>query len=203
MPNEPVIKGSLAPLILRLALAVIFIYHGWEKVTGPNNEWGAAWATSAWERSEKMPEDIKRKIESLPKPSKETKNQIVDELATVYLEDSRNRPHPAALTFFGVQILVAWGELLGGVAMLLGFLTRWAGLGLVIIQIGAIATVTYAKGFSAGGGGGYEYNVALVGMCLALMLTGGGILSVDRLLFRRQPPRQELPAAPPATPAAV
>ena len=92
------------------------------------------------------------------------------------------------------QFLVAWGELLGGIAMLLGFLTRWAALGLVIIQIGAIATVTFAKGFSAGGGAGYEYNLALIGMCLALMLTGGGPVSADQLLFarRRTPAKQHL-----------
>jgi uncharacterized membrane protein YphA (DoxX/SURF4 family) len=202
MLNEVVAKSTLAPLILRLALAVIFIYHGWVKVSEPGSEWGAAWAVSAREREEKMPDDVKRRIENLPNETTEKKHQVEDALATAYLEESRNRQHPAALTFFGVQFLVAWGELLGGAAMLLGFLTRWAALGLVIIQIGAIATVTYGKGFSAGGGAGYEYNVALIGMCLALMLTGGGRLSVDQLLFaRRRAPAQQ-PAPPPAMPPA-
>jgi uncharacterized membrane protein YphA (DoxX/SURF4 family) len=211
MLNEVVAKSTLAPLILRLALAVIFIYHGWVKVTESGSEWGAAWAASAREREEKLPDDVRRRIENLPDETKEKKLQIEGELATVYQEESRNRRHPAALTFFGVQFLVAWGELLGGVAMLLGFLTRWAALGLVIIQIGAIATVTYARGFSAAGGAGYEYNVALIGMCLALMLTGGGRLAVDQLLFARRaasarqpaPPPVVPPAPPPAAPAAV
>jgi uncharacterized membrane protein YphA (DoxX/SURF4 family) len=203
MLNEVVAKSTLAPLILRLALAVIFIYHGWVKVTESGNEWGAAWASSAREREEKLPDDLKRRIENLPNETKEKRLQVEDALATGYREESRNRRLPAALTFFGVQFLVAWGELVGGVAMLLGFLTRWAALGLVIIQIGAIATVTYARGFSAAGGAGYEYNLALVGMCLALLLTGGGRPSVDRLLFARRPATARQPAPPPAAPAAV
>jgi uncharacterized membrane protein YphA (DoxX/SURF4 family) len=206
MVNEAVAKTTLAPLILRLALAVIFIYHGWEKVTGAGNDWGATWASQAWSRAEKLPPDVKNKIEQLPHESEEKKTELVGELSRVYEKESQARQHPVALTIFGAQFLVAWGELLGGVAMLLGFLTRWAGLGLVIIQIGAIATVTWAKGFSAGGGAGYEYNVALIGMCLGLMLTGGGTVSLDQLLFarRRTPsPQQQQPAAPPPAPAAV
>jgi uncharacterized membrane protein YphA (DoxX/SURF4 family) len=35
-----------------------------------------------------------------------------------------------------IQILVAWGELLGGVAVALGILTRYAALGLLIIMGG-------------------------------------------------------------------
>ena len=69
----------------------------------------------------------------------------------------------------------------------------------------------WARGFSAAGGAGYEYNVALIGMCLALMLTGGGRLAVDQLLFARRaasarqpaPPPVVPPAPPPAAPAAV
>src|SRR5262245_35115865 len=41
-----------------------------------------------------------------------------------------------------VQILVAWGELIGGLAIGLGLLTRLAALGLMIIMIGAIVTAT-------------------------------------------------------------
>jgi uncharacterized membrane protein YphA (DoxX/SURF4 family) len=207
MLNDAVAKITLAPLILRLALAVIFIYHGWDKVTGAGNDWGATWAAHAWTRAEKLPDDVKNKIDKLPHETEEKKTELVAELRVIYEKESQARQHPVALTIFGAQFLVAWGELLGGIAMLLGFLTRWAALGLVIIQVGAIATVTFAKGFSAGGGAGYEYNVALIGMCLALMLTGGGPLSVDRLLFaRRRTPaqqQQQQTAAPPAAPAAV
>ena len=39
------------------------------------------------------------------------------------------------------QMAVAWGELLCGLGMLLGFLTRLAAVGIIIIMLGAIYTV--------------------------------------------------------------
>ena len=45
----------------------------------------------------------------------------------------------ASPTFFWAA--VAWGQLLGGIALALGFLTRAAAVGIAIIMIGAIATV--------------------------------------------------------------
>lgn len=35
-------RNVLAPLILRLGLAIIFVYHGMSKL-GPANDWGLAW----------------------------------------------------------------------------------------------------------------------------------------------------------------
>lgn len=40
-----------------------------------------------------------------------------------------------------VQLAVAWGQLIGGIAMALGFLTRLAAVGLIAVMIGAIAQV--------------------------------------------------------------
>lgn len=40
---EAFVKNTLAPLLLRLALAAIFIYHGLNLVGTEGNEWGAAW----------------------------------------------------------------------------------------------------------------------------------------------------------------
>src|ERR1700737_2291160 len=42
-----------------------------------------------------------------------------------------------------VQAVVAWGELVGGVAILLGILTRLASLGIIVIMCGAIYTVQW------------------------------------------------------------
>jgi putative oxidoreductase len=81
---------------------------------------------------------------------------------------------------------VAWGELIGGIALLVGLLTRLSAAAMIAIQVGAIATVTWARGFSFAAGGGYEYNLALLGMCVALLLTGGGYYSVDRCLTGRR-----------------
>jgi putative oxidoreductase len=97
-----------------------------------------------------------------------------------------------------LQLLVAWGELVGGVVLLLGFLTRWAALALILIQVGAICMVTGARGFAPTGETGYEYNVALVAMCLALVVLGGGTLALNRLFWRSPQPA---PGTPPPAPA--
>src|SRR5947209_14519970 len=43
-----------------------------------------------------------------------------------------------SLQSHAVQLLVAWGEFLGGIALALGLLTRLAALGEMIIQVGAV-----------------------------------------------------------------
>jgi putative oxidoreductase len=89
---------------------------------------------------------------------------------------------------FALQLAIAWGELVGGIAMLVGFLTRLAALGLIAIMAGAIATVHWPHGFSLQTGG-YEYNLTLIVMCLCLFLGGPGPLSIDRVFrLRRRGP---------------
>ncbi len=46
--------------------------------------------------------------------------------------------------------------------------------------------MTAPRGFSFERGGGYEYNLALVAMCLALMVLGAGMWSVDSVLLRNR-----------------
>jgi uncharacterized membrane protein YphA (DoxX/SURF4 family) len=179
---------TLAPLVLRLALAAIFIYHGNNKVFGPNADLGASWATEQWGRHNAIPREFADKIERAPRASQEAKTDVLAGVADLY---SRNaQAPPEALTaWHWTQYAVAWGELLGGVALLLGLLTRLAALGLIVIQVGAIWTVTGMHGFSVERGGGYEYNIALIAMCLALVIMGGGTLAVDRF-FRPSTTRQ-------------
>ena len=76
-----------------------------------------------------------------------------------------------------VQILVAWGEFLCGGAILLGFMTEIAALGIIVIMIGAIVMVTGKNGFNMMGGG-FEYNYALILMSLALIGTGPGSFKI-------------------------
>jgi len=112
---------------------------------------------------------------------------------------------PTVLQYFAVQILVAWGELLGGLALLFGFLTRFAAIGLIVIQIGAVYLVTFVKGFSVQGGG-YEYNLALIAMALVVVVVGSGKLSVDEWVLTRrriQPSRQPTLLTGGAKPAAM
>jgi uncharacterized membrane protein YphA (DoxX/SURF4 family) len=101
-------------------------------------------------------------------------------------------PLPTALSDQWVQIAVAWGELLCGIAMLLGLYTRIAALGLIVIMVGAIYMVTGAHGFSnPAGGGGYEYNLAILAICVVLIIKGSGPLSVDGLLHSRRKSAQQ------------
>lgn len=82
-----------------------------------------------------------------------------------------------------VQILVAWGEFIGGLALGLGFLTRIASLGLIAIMIGAIVTLTGSMGFAV-----YQINVILIVMLVAVILLGPGPVSLDRLLWGARDP---------------
>jgi uncharacterized membrane protein YphA (DoxX/SURF4 family) len=120
-------RNTVVPLLLRVALAVVFVFHGMDLVGGETNEWGAGW---------------------------------------------NHRGHPP---------LPALG---------LGFLTRVAAVGIIVMMVGAIATVHWPHGFDSQKGG-FEYNFVLIITSLCLVLTGPGSLSVDRFFrspaARRQP----------------
>jgi putative oxidoreductase len=102
--------------------------------------------------------------------------------------------HPKLLTYNGVQFAVAWGELVGGAALVLGVLTRIAAAGMIAIQIGAIVLVTAARGFITAEGSGWEYNFILLAGCLALVFLGGGACAVDHLA--RAPQKKPEPQQP-------
>lgn len=72
-----------------------------------------------------------------------------------------------------IQTLVAWGEFLGGLAILAGFQTALASAGIIVIMLGAIVLVHGKNGFSLMNHG-FEYNFALIMMCLALIAAGPG-----------------------------
>jgi putative oxidoreductase len=86
-------------------------------------------------------------------------------------------------------VLAAFVECFGGLAVLVGFLTRPAALGLIGVMLVAIAKVHVAHGFflnwsmTPGKGHGYEFNLALLAMALAILIGGGGVLSIDRLII--------------------
>ena len=131
MMLEGVAIRTFVPLLLRAALAAVFIYHGLDKIR-PDTSYGVKW-------------------------------------------DLREAPLPT-----GVQIMVAWGELLCGVGVALGLFTRIAAAGIIVIMLGAIVTVTGQKGFGAPGG--FEFNYVLILVAAALALSGAGTLSLDRVI---------------------
>lgn len=80
--------------------------------------------------------------------------------------------------------LVAGVELLGGLALVFGLLTRLASLGLAIDMLGAILLVHLKGGFFMPTG--YEFALTLLGASLALMFTGAGAYSLDAVIAGRR-----------------
>ena len=78
-----------------------------------------------------------------------------------------------------IATLVSFGELLGGIALVAGFLTRIAGAGLTIIMLGAIVHVHLKNGFFASDGG-IEFPLVLAACASGVALAGAGRFSVDR-----------------------
>jgi putative oxidoreductase len=87
-------------------------------------------------------------------------------------------------------VLAALTECFGGLAVFVGLLTRLAALGLIVVMLVAVAKVHWRNGFflnmslQSGKGHGFEFNWALIGMALALLVGGGGAKSLDLLILR-------------------
>lgn len=75
-------------------------------------------------------------------------------------------------------------EPLGAVALVVGLLTRWAAAGLAIIMVGAIFFLRFTMQtglFTTPPGAGLDYNLLILGGCIALMAFGAGSWSVDAI----------------------
>jgi putative oxidoreductase len=100
-------------------------------------------------------------------------------------------PQELSLT---TQTVVGWAELICGLALAVGLLSRIAALGIIALQVGAIILVTgrhALEGLEIGPRGakftkvGPEYNLVLIIMALALLVLGSGAVSLDHLLLSR------------------
>jgi len=83
--------------------------------------------------------------------------------------------------FFGPFVSLV--EFFGGIAIVLGLLTRLTSLGLAVNMIVAMLAVHLKNGFF--NPNGVEFPLALFGMSVALMAMGAGAFSVDALLGNR------------------
>ena len=80
--------------------------------------------------------------------------------------------------------LAGGAEFFGGLLLLVGLLTRFAGVSLVATM--AVAIVTTYKGVFFAQNGGIEYPLMLLLACLTFVIAGGGAYSVDRKLSESQ-----------------
>jgi putative oxidoreductase len=80
-----------------------------------------------------------------------------------------------------LALLAGGAEFLGGLALLFGLLVRPAAVALAFTMLVAIFSVHFSKGFFLSNGG-YEYGLALLATSLALLISGGGRLSIDGAL---------------------
>ena len=80
----------------------------------------------------------------------------------------------------------ALSELVGGLLLIFGFLTRVGAFFIACTMLTAIVGVHWSGGFFASNRG-YEYPLALLGMAIALMVSGGGQASIDKGLSGGRP----------------
>ena len=83
--------------------------------------------------------------------------------------------------------LVAIGEFFGGLGLIVGFLSRFSALSLIVIMVGAIGMVHGKVGFFMNwmgnqGGEGFEYHLLAIAILLVILIAGPGRLAVARAL---------------------
>ena len=88
-----------------------------------------------------------------------------------------------------LAILAIAAEFLGPIGLFFGFLTRVAAFGIAVEMVVAILLVHLKFGFFMNwfgqkAGEGFEYHLLMIGMCIALMISGGGVCSIDRAITR-------------------
>ena len=87
---------------------------------------------------------------------------------------------------YPLAFLVGLVELGGGLLLIAGAFTLVTAAALTATMLVAVWTVHLSSGFflnwaiAPGQGHGYEFNLALVGALVSLMLTGPGAFSIDR-----------------------
>ncbi len=140
-------EDSRAMLVLRLALGIVFLAHGSQKVFGLFGGPG---------------------------------------LAKVFTMFSDMGIPP----FFTALDVAA--EFLGGLFLIIGFLTRISAMGIAVVMVVAVYMVHWHNGFfmnwfgqMPAGKEGFEYHILAFGAAIALVFKGGGRLSIDRAVAKK------------------
>lgn len=85
---------------------------------------------------------------------------------------------------YTLAFLAGSAEFFGGIALLVGLLTRPAAVVLAITMLVAIFSVHISNGFFMANNG-YEYALALLAASVSLMFSGAGKLSIDSAIAAR------------------
>lgn len=83
-----------------------------------------------------------------------------------------------------MALLAGGAEFFGGIALILGFLTRPAAIVSAFTMLVALVVVHFGNGLFLSNNG-FEYALALLAATVALAIQGGGTLSVDRIIGKR------------------
>ncbi len=83
-----------------------------------------------------------------------------------------------------VGYLVAIGQFFGGLGVTVGILSRFSAAALIVVMLGAIFMVHLKNGFflMGGSGPGFEFNLALIGLLLPVLVAGPGRFTLARPL---------------------
>ncbi len=88
----------------------------------------------------------------------------------------------------GVLVLLVFAaEFLGPLGLIAGLLTRVAAAGIMSVMLVAVPMLHWQHGFfmnwfGSQKGEGFEYHLLVIAIAIALIIKGGGALSVDRIL---------------------
>ena len=90
-----------------------------------------------------------------------------------------------------IAFLVIAIEFFGSVSLITGFASRLWSIAVVVLFIGTILTAHIGNGFFMNWlgnqkGEGLEYFIILLGLALALIISGGGRWSVDAALIKKE-----------------
>jgi|SRR5271170_1919084 len=85
--------------------------------------------------------------------------------------------------------LAICAEFLGGLGLIVGFLSRIAAFGIICVMLVAVVRVHLVNGFFMNWAGnqkgeGFEFHILAVGIGLTILIRGAGALSVDRALTK-------------------
>lgn len=89
-----------------------------------------------------------------------------------------------------VAFLVIVAEFFGALGLLVGLLTRVCAAGVGAVMLGAVYIVHRGNGFFMNWygnqqGEGFEFHLLALGIVIALLITGGGAASADKVLAER------------------